>query len=449
MAHSVRLVVVALLGLCGSANAAYVYPNAPDGWRSNRPMTHGEYRAKTVIDSINNKVIFSPNALTVPTAGTATKFPVAYRLASSAPRVAAAILFSNPYVRTGVAIASWLNVGKLVWDEVSQTWSELAEETHTDGKQWRFMEQPWTTVTGACNQAIAHYNQLDAGTGYSSSLLTCNAPSGFVRRRTHDVYGHIGNFGFSLESRTVTSVECPLNWSPSPAGCLSPALAEPEFVDKLAPSDMPDGVVFELPPDSYLPVEQPVVNPEAGPSPVARSRFVPTGNPIPNPDYDPNAPASDENKPFIQPGVRLVPSPTELEPWRVDVVPINRPVPNSDPTVPTDEGSGQGNPGDKPKEDPPGLCEMYPDILACAKTGDLAATPVPNENRALQITPDTGYGPSNGACPAPRTAVIMGQSISMPFDLLCTFADSIRPIVIAFAWLTAALTFFGLGRKDS
>ena len=105
----------------------------------------------------------------------------------------------------------------------------------------------------------------------------------------------------------------------------------------------------------------------------------------------------------------------------------------------------------KPAEEETDLCKLHPDILACVKVtdpGELEPTPVPNAEKMMQITPDQGWGPSGGTCPAPKTATIMGVNLVMPFTLLCDFATAIRPLLIAFAWLSAALTFFGLGRKD-
>ena len=106
---------------------------------------------------------------------------------------------------------------------------------------------------------------------------------------------------------------------------------------------------------------------------------------------------------------------------------------------------------DKPAPEETDLCKLHPDILACvkvAKPGELEPTPVPNDVKNLQITPDQGWGPSAGTCPAPKTAQVMGVSLEMPFTMLCDFASAIKPLFIAFAWLSAALTFFGFGRKD-
>lgn len=105
----------------------------------------------------------------------------------------------------------------------------------------------------------------------------------------------------------------------------------------------------------------------------------------------------------------------------------------------------------KPAEEETDLCKLHPDILAClkvTKAGELEPVDIPNADKTMQIVPDQGWGPSGGTCPAPKTATIMGVNLVMPFTLLCDFATAIRPLLIAFAWLSAALTFFGLGRKD-
>ena len=101
---------------------------------------------------------------------------------------------------------------------------------------------------------------------------------------------------------------------------------------------------------------------------------------------------------------------------------------------------------------PPGLCAEYPDIPACKKQYDLgtvALIPVVNTPINMAISADTGWGPSaGGACPAPRTITVLGgKTLSFSFQYICNFANMIRPIVIGLAWLTAALTFLGFGRK--
>lgn len=96
------------------------------------------------------------------------------------------------------------------------------------------------------------------------------------------------------------------------------------------------------------------------------------------------------------------------------------------------------------------FCKKNPTALACVSPtlGELADQPLGNSNVALAITPDTGWGAGVGSCPAPRTVQLSSMSLSMPFDLLCDFAVGIRPVVIALAWLAAALGFIGFARRD-
>lgn len=280
-------------------------------------------------------------------------------------------------------------------------------------------------------------------------------PSGLCRV-SYSVTGQPGSniFERNLESRNTQAQGCPAGWTSSPAGCLSPALTQPQMVDLLNPANnpgwpMPNSVPQELPPGTPLPVEQPVINPAPGPDPVPRPLFVPTGDPVPNRNYDPQQAPGPNNQPWLQPGVRVVPSPTPAEPWRVDLQPVNRPTVSPNP-APEPQPEEDPNASDKPKpEEQQSLCEKHPDVVACAKTGSVEAVPVPNEDRQLAINKDTGYGPESGTCPAPKTATVMGQALSFKYDLLCDFAGYIKPIVIAFAWLSAALTFFGFSRKDS
>jgi hypothetical protein len=82
------------------------------------------------------------------------------------------------------------------------------------------------------------------------------------------------------------------------------------------------------------------------------------------------------------------------------------------------------------------------------KLGDLGAEPFANTNRAMSITAQAGWGEGAGSCPAPRVVNVAGISLEMPFDLLCDFAAGIRPIIIALAWLSAALAFLGLSKRD-
>lgn len=242
--------------------------------------------------------------------------------------------------------------------------------------------------------------------------------------------------------------QCPVGWTSTPAGCLSPALTQPQFEDALNPHPMPSTVPLELPKPSPLPIEpNPWINPEPGPNPQTRPRFVPNGDPVKNPNYDPNAEPSPDNQPFKQPGTRIVPSPTEKDPFRLDIQPVDKPTPTPDPQPDQDEGPGQ-DPNVKPQENP-GLCDQYPDIVACAKLGEAPeAKPLENIDKTLEIKKEQGWGPENGTCPAPKTATVAGVALEMSFQPLCDFATGIRPVIIGLAWISAVMGFLGLSRKD-
>jgi hypothetical protein len=95
------------------------------------------------------------------------------------------------------------------------------------------------------------------------------------------------------------------------------------------------------------------------------------------------------------------------------------------------------------------FCQSNPGSSQCKEftLGDISEQPIGNQTVNLSISKAGSFGPDTAACPAPKTAVIMGVSLVMPFTLLCEFAILIRPLLIGFAYLSAALTFFGFARK--
>lgn len=448
MAHRVKLVICAFALSPLGAFAFYQSPTPPPGFGGT--AGNWTYKPPTGTEQIDKIMRQSGSAgLRVPTAPPVT-LPVAYRLRAIAGRVAAAAVYATPALRLAIGVAAWLGVSKVVYDEVNKTWHETGEPGQDEIKQYRYQSNPWTSLSGACNQALSAQNTSDAGTGYTSTLKSCQPGVAILARK-----GPFDTVDYPrpLEERTIPATgECPPGWTPSGAGCLSPALDKPAFERLLDPDEDPSRMPSTVPGEIGvpLPVEAPIVNPSPGASPQPRPIFVPTGDPVPNPEYDPSKPVGPNNQPYMQPGVRVVPSPTVNDPWRVDVQPVNRPSDSSQPLPdPVTENPEVEN-SDKPKpEEQQSLCEKHPDVVACAKLGaPPEAQPVPNEDRQLSIQPDTGWGEGSGSCPAPKTVQVHGFQLSMPFDLLCDFASGIRPVVIGLAWLAAAFTFMGIGRRD-
>jgi hypothetical protein len=73
---------------------------------------------------------------------------------------------------------------------------------------------------------------------------------------------------------------------------------------------------------------------------------------------------------------------------------------------------------------------------------------VNNQEKTVTITPKTGWGNESASCPAPVTKQVAGLNLEMSWEPFCDFADGIRPVVIAMAWLSAALMVLGIARKD-
>lgn len=446
-----KLVIAGLVGLlAASVHAGYALPADPEGFTRSGPGGGYGY-ATSANDEIYGRIVHQKGGLKVPVPGRPVTMPVSYRFSANAGRFAAAALFANPYVRFGVGIAAWLGA-ELIWDEVEKVWKRRSTE---DGK----ISDGYIWYGGNDKKLCFRYSAIDA---VKCSLEIVHSITEF-RDCKIDSSSENSASGSCLyipnNNRLQISVskkisDCPAGWYVTPAGCIQnppmKTITEEEFIDDLTKRPMPEKVPKELPYPTPLPVDpNPWINPEPGPNPKTRPTFVPTGDPIPNPNYDPNAEPSPENKPYIRPGIHIKPSPTPEEPWRMDLKPVNRPSDNNEPLPgpvpdPVPDG-GTGNPNDKPQEQP-GLCDLYPDILACVKLDKPENVDLPTKDIDFNVSPDGGWGASNAACPAPRVLTVQGRTIPIPFDLFCTWASGLRPVILALAWLSAA--FIILGAKE-
>lgn len=442
-----KLVTAALLLGVGAAHAGYAQLAPPAGFGGSA----GNWTfAPSANDVRYGGTAYSPNALRVP--GTSATMPAAFRFAANAPRIAAAAIFMNPYVRAGVGIATWLGIAGIIWDAVNQKWVVPGDE-YPVSTGTRYLTNPqgtgqqYNTAVDACKAMIA--GGAFGGTGWLNPKFVGASETTCFADVTHPVDG-----SHMTDQRIIYSLSgnanCPSGWYVTPAGCVqTPPMKEvgkEQFEDLLTPKPMPDTVPWELPKPTPLPVEQPVINPDAVPNPVPRPLFVPTGDPVSNPQYDPNAAPGPDNQPWIQPGVRVNPSPTPSEPWRVDLQPVNRPVPGSEPMPEPDSETPPD--GDKPREEQTDFCVKNPDVLACQKLDEPNSEELPASEKPISISPDGGWGADNASCPAPKQITVQGRAIPIPFDLFCTWASGMRPIIIAMAWLSAAFILLG-ARNES
>jgi len=394
--------------------------------------------AKAANEAWVNNTVRNTDSLNV--GGQAVKVPALQRLAANAPRFAAAAIFNHPLIRTAAGVAAMLSAAKMLYDASTNTWRE--ETPQTEKLRWA---AAWGVYVSSA-QEVCTYNH---GSGEYGATAVMTSPT-----TANCVHNKDGRIVSQRTAEKTGTFSCPPGWTVTPAGCLSPAVDYPDFIEKVGATPMPQSVPNELPEGTPLPVKQPVINPTPGDNPQPQPYFVPTGNPVPNPNYDPNADPVPENQPYFQPGVRIVPSPTFDEPWRVDIQPVNRPTSSPDPKSASDlNPTPATNPdpaqdpakNDKPKdEDKQDLCEKHPEILACQKLDEPEDKPLENKTKEISIIPDSGWGADNATCPASKVLHVQGREVSIPYDLFCTYMKGIRPIVLAMAWLTAAFILIGV-----
>lgn len=442
MANSYKALTLALFLCLGTAaaHAGYAQAKPPQGW-----STSGFNGPKAA----NNTSYYPGGVRTSPTinvGGKTITMPANLRFAANAPRFAGAVLFANPYIRGAAAIAGWLGVAGLVYDAASGLWQKPDTQNPdfhiSDGYYWN------NGLGGQYGLPSLTYleaaNKLADGFGYT--LRSCD----LVDESTYSctLVRPSGNLIYRNVWRSSYLSSCPAGWYVTPAGCVQtpPAktLNEEEFLDALTQHPMP----AEVP--RYIPAPLPVELPEMPPA------FVPTGNPVPNPDYNPQAEPSPQNQPYFQPGVRVVPAPTPSSPWQVDLQPVNRPAQNPEPSPepeigPLPEPGTNPNPGTDPPGPPgetpvtPGLCDQYPDILACQKLEEPEEEKLEFEEKDLGGDFEIMGGFAGSAtCPAfPQIDMLPGLSWQ-PF---CDQLARIRPLVLAFAWLSAVMIILKYGRK--
>lgn len=449
MANRFKLLIAASLGLFAAcANAGYAQLAPPPGWST------GHY-APSANDATFGRVIHAPNGPTATVGGQAVRMPAAYRLAANAPRIAAAAIFMNPYVRTAVGIATWLGIGKFIYDESRKVWTQTIETTEVISPGYEYTNGSNARYPTANEARQARVNELNTQFGYSR--FSVGQVSSDIRFQIYDSVANEANW-FALGRHEIP---CPVNTVRTPAGCVYDAskivdVNKEQFEQQLPSTPMPDTVPLELPKPTPLPVEQPIINPEPGFNPQHRPLFVPTGNPVPNPQYDPNSPPGPNNQPWIQPGTKITPSPTFDQPWRVDIQPVNRPVSSPEPMpgpepIPTptpnpDPNNPNPDPDsiDKPKpEEQQSLCEKHPDIIACQKL-EMPEDPgkLPAKEVEFEMKPETGFAGS-AACPAPVQATLNGKIYGFSWQPFCNSLDMIKPLLLAFAWLSAAFILLG------
>lgn len=449
MDHRIKaLIAASLLSLSGLACAGYAQATPPKGWAP--PPAGSGAPGGFVGTSAANTATFVQNTVrtnaSLNVGGRIVTIPAEFRFAQNAPRYAAAAIMRHPYIRTAAAVATWLGVAGLIYDEVSGLWvrSSVSEDYPiSDGHDYPVDGQVFHDLVSACHASIPLY--APSYPNHNLSFLRINSPNTCVfsreRKSTPGYFDSVIGFTVTYTSSST----CPSGWYVTPAGCVQnpppKTITEEETIEELTRHPMPEEIPKLVP--EPLPVELPSFPPF----------FVPSSEPRVNPNYDPALPASPDNAPYYQPGVEVKPAPTASTPWQVSITPQNQPV--VDPTQvgsetrPLPDGGGGGSGSDtKPPEAADDFCARNPGVIAC-QTLEHENDDTELPEKAIEFEFDLISGFSGSAtCPAfPNVGDMLGGK-QISWQPFCDTLAKLRHLLLAFAWASAAFILLGYGRGD-
>lgn len=401
-----------------SVHAGYAQLQPPSGFST------GAGSQVTYTKAANNAP-FNMNTVrtnaTLNIGGQTITVPAGARVAANAATLLAPLLFRNPWLRTAAAIGSyfWLNGA---WHEMVEGAPRTALVYKTD---WGRIVMWFDSPEYACDADRAMAVSVQPEYNYSASEVYSNGGSPWCR---YYIFTKTGGFvarsdrPILEESRTVKD-QTPV------------ALSEPRFNSEVIPKVTPNDIAQVVPEGVPIPVT-PVVNPSPGDDPSPQTFRSPVGEPQALPNTDPVL--------YRQPVVDIVPAPQLDSPWRVDVQPNE--ITTNDP-----QSLDFSNPQNQQQSSNPTsqeLCEKYPDIIACQKlnfdTPDMDK--ISTKDVEINLEPDSGWLSGSGSCPAPRH--LSGANVDFDFQTFCNFMSGVRPVVIAIAWLSAAMILIGFKRGE-
>jgi hypothetical protein len=403
-----------LLGFARASFAGYANVSPPTGFSTVNGAHF--YTSPANAAFVNGTAAAS---VTANVGGRAVVVPAAMRLASNAGAFAVAAVRASPQTLVVGAVASWLLSHGLQWVN----------------DEWRKAEAGFSWSSIGCIGQPYSVSQL-AACG-ASTYTGGDCPALFASRFPTKTYMSSWQEG----SYTVC-------WSSNDGGIRVQGIRTPTTIDRAAneadflpPATAPLPVTVPPALPVPLPIDLPIVNPSPDPYPVPLPLRIPVGDPYPVPATDPQE--------YKQPIIDMYPRPTVAEPWRVDMRPGD--ITGTDPTgVPEPvsiPASGPAPSGTPTPAAAPGLCEQYPDIAACKPLGE---APASDELETRDVSADFSdrvtFGADTASCPAPRVmSTTLAGDLQLSWEGACMFADGIRPVVIALAYLAAAASFFGIG----
>lgn len=330
------LAVLAAIVVSGHAHAGYANPSPPMGWGGN--SSSGWTYSRTAANSAWSGGSAAAQ-VTQNVGGRAVTMPASMRMAANAGKYVAAAARITPGGIVTAAVATWLLTEGIQW--VDGQW-------HKAGAPWPYPAGFWVCGTGGinCGPLEPQFDELKAGVqalypGQTFTNCALTFPEAGLRRVTcylpaADAYAAFQASYTACPGGQVVHPDgvCRALTGTPPSAPTSPA-TDTDW-SRFDTKPVPDQVANDTP--GPLPVELPQINPDSTglPQPVT----VPTGDPVPVPETSPQQ--------YKQPVTDVVPSPTQTEPWRVDLRP--REVIGTDPAGVTQPTGTSTQPGTAAEE---------------------------------------------------------------------------------------------------
>lgn len=353
---------------------------------------------------------------TVTAAGKQVTMPASASFAANAASFAVSAVRLNPAGLMLSLTALWLIEKGL--DYVNGTWNKNTSGANQGALYWTGTGS-WSVATYGSSIEAARQACLSrwwgaGGTplsGATYNAMNCTTPAGALS-------GHVVNSGCtSGVMQNVGGVP-----SCGPAAITSVPATEADFT-AAGSGALPDPVAQELAnKDVPIPVNEPVLSP----TPVVENYGSPYIDPV--------------TGKTVQTKTRITPEPTAAEPFKVrlesynvEVAPAPAPVPGDPVPLPKDE---------QPK-DP---CLDNPDRFGCLNAGTPEDVDLQTHTPTFSVVPVSIGGA--GACPPNPTFTAAGHTFSINYGPMCDAAAWLKPLVLAMAWLSAALIIAGAVRES-
>lgn len=406
--------VACFIGSSGWASTIPIYPPSNVAAMASGYATTGAVTLSDVVTATEMRA--AVGARTVGIAATMT-------LGEGAAAVALAALRATPAIATATSLAYLAQIG--IQKCLDGTWCKKQQSSSSgdlgfDGYQWAAGGGafPGDSPLSACKAAVA------ANPAYTFDSIVQSSPTQYLCKaktssNTITTYSSAVRASVCVKGYVVNAGACVVD----PNGPTSPT----------TDADWNKGLTYPVPPKVAselsankvpIPVDvKPKVDPTTGqPSPMTVSLGDPYVDPVTGNRYRDVA--------VVQPNADGKSATLTTARQEVDA--------NGNPV--TDPATGGGKAPEK-QEDP---CSGHETRMGCMEQGDVPTGPDLVEQKInVAITPDAGWGPDTGSCPVDIPLSFMGHAFGMSWGGICSFASMIRPIVLAMAWLGAALIVVG------